>query len=116
MLEFGRFTPGFSAFIFGSFHFVILPKKMSARTGPVNFNVLVGIPGMLYASATDPIVSGIYHYIIAYIEVSGYNIFGGLEKGRHQMFNGYRRAGFLGEGYCNVPRLIIPCLIGDCWC
>ena len=33
---------------------------MSASTGPVNFNVLVGIPGMLYATATDPIVSGIW--------------------------------------------------------
>ena len=31
-----------------------------ARTGPVNFNVRVGIPGMLYATATDPIGSGIW--------------------------------------------------------
>jgi hypothetical protein len=33
---------------------------MLARTGPVNFKVLVGIRGMLYATATDPIVSGIW--------------------------------------------------------
>ena len=33
---------------------------MSARTEPVNFKVLVGMPGMLYAIATEPIVSGIW--------------------------------------------------------
>ena len=34
----GSVTPGFSFAIAGSFHFVILPRKMSARTGPVNFS------------------------------------------------------------------------------
>src|SRR5215472_13103155 len=32
----GSFVPGLSAAIFGSFHFVILPAKMSASTSPVS--------------------------------------------------------------------------------
>ena len=34
----GRVTPGLSLTIAGSFHFVILPRTMSASTGPVNFS------------------------------------------------------------------------------
>ncbi len=34
----GSFTPAFSFAIAGSFHFVILPRKISASTGPVNFS------------------------------------------------------------------------------
>ena len=34
----GSLTPGFSFAIAGSFHFVILPRKMSASSGPVNFS------------------------------------------------------------------------------
>ena len=37
----GSLTPGFSFAIAGSFHFVILPRKMSASTGPVNFSSAV---------------------------------------------------------------------------
>jgi hypothetical protein len=42
----GRFTPGFSFTIVGSFHFVVLPRKMSASSPPVNFNGVL-TPGML---------------------------------------------------------------------
>ena len=34
----GSFTPAFSFAIAGSFHFVILPRKMSASSGPANFS------------------------------------------------------------------------------
>src|SRR5262249_10201780 len=34
----GSFAPGLALAIAGSFHLVILPRKMSARTGPVNFS------------------------------------------------------------------------------
>src|SRR5437762_2160404 len=34
----GRLTPGFSLAMAGSFHFVTLPRKMSARRGPENFS------------------------------------------------------------------------------
>src|SRR5215467_4684542 len=37
----GSLTPGFSAAIFGSFHFVILAWKMSARVGPSSFRPLL---------------------------------------------------------------------------
>ena len=42
----GRFTPGLTFTMAGSFHLVILPRKMSARTGPVNLSAAV-TPGML---------------------------------------------------------------------
>src|SRR5499427_2993640 len=35
----GSLTPGFSAAIFGSFHFLMLPWKMSAMTGPSSFRL-----------------------------------------------------------------------------
>ena len=38
MSEPGRFTPGFSFVMAASFHLVILPRKMSANTAPVNFS------------------------------------------------------------------------------
>ena len=44
-------TPGFKAAIEGSFHIIILPKKILASTAPVNFNPL-DIPGKLYAGTT----------------------------------------------------------------
>ena len=42
----GKGQPGFSFAIAGSFHFVILPRKMSASIGPVNFSSAV-TPGRL---------------------------------------------------------------------
>src|SRR5437773_314378 len=42
----GRLTPGLSALIAESFHFVILAWKMSAMTGAVNFRLLT--PERLY--------------------------------------------------------------------
>src|SRR6516162_5958143 len=36
----GKLTPGLSALIAGSFHFVILAWKMSAMTGPSSFRLL----------------------------------------------------------------------------
>ena len=39
---------------------LLIEMSLLARTRPVNINVLVGIPGMLYATATDPIDSGIW--------------------------------------------------------
>src|SRR5215468_9726291 len=36
----GSLTPEFSAAIFGSFHFLMLPWKMSAMTGPSNLRLL----------------------------------------------------------------------------
>ena len=42
----GRLTPAFSFAIAGSFHFVILPRKMSASSAPVNFSCAL-TPGML---------------------------------------------------------------------
>ena len=49
----GSFAPGFRAVIALSFHFVILPRKMSASTAPVNFNSAF-TPGMLYTGTTAP--------------------------------------------------------------
>lgn len=41
----GRFKPGFSAAMAGSFHFVIVPMYMPAMTSEVNCSVvLLGIP------------------------------------------------------------------------
>jgi hypothetical protein len=38
MSVFGRLTPSFNFAILLSFHFVMLPRKMSARRGPVNLS------------------------------------------------------------------------------
>ena len=53
----GRLTPEFSDAIAGSFHFVILPAKMSATTGPVSFNPLL-TPGRLYDTVIAPNATG----------------------------------------------------------
>src|SRR5580658_2673368 len=42
----GSFTPLFKSAILGSFHLLILPRKMPARTSPVNFSCVV-TPGRL---------------------------------------------------------------------
>ena len=42
----GRVTPGLSALIAESFHFLILPEKMSAIVGPDSFRLLT--PDRLY--------------------------------------------------------------------
>src|SRR5262245_26535028 len=44
----GSFTFEFSDWIRGSFHFLIVPRKISASTGPVIFR-LFGTSGRLYA-------------------------------------------------------------------
>jgi hypothetical protein len=54
----GRERPELSSMILGSSQLVILPAKISARTGPVNLRPL-SVPGTLYAATTEPIVSGI---------------------------------------------------------
>ena len=59
MFWFGRFVPGLSVAIAGSFQDFILPRKMSARTEPVSLSPLFGSSGMLYAATIEPIVSGI---------------------------------------------------------
>ena len=41
----GSFTPGLSAAIRGSFHFVILPRKMSARVAPSNLSFVAAQHG-----------------------------------------------------------------------
>jgi len=55
----GSDNSGFNSTIRGSFHLVIMPKYMSAKIEPVNFNPLSGTPGRLYAATTEPMVSGI---------------------------------------------------------
>ena len=47
MSLFGRFTPEFSFAIAGSFHFVILPRKMSARTGPLNLSAALTLGNLV---------------------------------------------------------------------
>ena len=42
----GSLTPGFSFARAGSFHFVILPRKIPASVSPLNFSSAV-TPGML---------------------------------------------------------------------
>lgn len=49
--------PGFNDTIAGSFHIVMFPRKIFARTSPVKFNPLP-IPGRLYAGMTALIDSG----------------------------------------------------------
>jgi hypothetical protein len=41
----GQFTPGLSAAILGSFHLVMLPRKMSAMASPSSLSF--GLPGRL---------------------------------------------------------------------
>ncbi len=41
----GRFTPPFSALILASFHFVTLPRKMSASNSPVRRSCPSATPG-----------------------------------------------------------------------
>ena len=53
----GSATPAFSRAMAGSFQLVILPRKMSASTGPLNFSSLE-TPGMLYTGATAPTTVG----------------------------------------------------------
>jgi len=53
----GSFTPALSAAIRASFHFVILPRKMSARTGPVNLRSPV-TPGRLSIGTSPPSTVG----------------------------------------------------------
>ena len=45
MFVFGRFADALSATMRGSFHLVILPRKMSARTSGLNFSS--GLPGQI---------------------------------------------------------------------
>jgi hypothetical protein len=61
----GSVTPGFKFWIAASFHFVILPWKMSAITCPVNFSP-EDTPGMLYATVTAPIVSGMCNAFVMF--------------------------------------------------
>ena len=49
----GRFTPALSLVIAGSFHFVILPRKISARTVPLNLSSVL-TPSTLYTGTTAP--------------------------------------------------------------
>ena len=50
------FTFEFWEAIFGSFHFVILPRKMSAIVGPSNCNL--GLSGRLYVRTSAPATVG----------------------------------------------------------
>ncbi len=54
----GSCTPSFSAAIFGSFHFVIFPWKMSASVAPSSFTSPWKF-GRLYAATTAPATVGI---------------------------------------------------------
>src|SRR4026207_2081325 len=53
----GRLTPALAFAIAGSFHFVILPRKMSASTGPVNWRSLF-TPGVVEPGPTAPRPAG----------------------------------------------------------
>src|SRR5262249_57327421 len=52
----GSVTPGLSALIAGSFHFLILPWKRSAMTGADSFRLLT--PDRLYETVIGPITTG----------------------------------------------------------
>src|SRR5512138_1938543 len=49
----GRATPGLSSAILGSFHLVILPRKMSATSSDLSFSPFA-TPGRLYVTTTAP--------------------------------------------------------------
>ena len=53
----GSLTPALIFARAGSFHFVILPRKMSARIGPVNL-ICESTPSMLYTGTTAPSTVG----------------------------------------------------------
>src|SRR5215467_4473012 len=52
----GRFTPGLAALIFGSLHFVILPRKIAGYTSRGSLSSFA--PATLYAMAISPAVTG----------------------------------------------------------
>ncbi len=52
----GSLIPGLRAVIAGSFHFVILAWKMSARTGASSFRLVT--PDRLYDTVMGPITTG----------------------------------------------------------
>ena len=54
----GSFTPPFSATMRGSFHLVILPRKMSASSGPSNFSAPEATPGTFITGTTPPMTDG----------------------------------------------------------
>src|SRR5688500_2716998 len=54
----GSFTPGLAAAIFGAFHVVILPEKMSPATAGVR--VSFSTPSTLWATAMGPVTMGMF--------------------------------------------------------
>ena len=56
----GSSRPGFSDAIAGSFHRVISPKNIPATASAVSLRPFSGTSGMLYASTTPPIDSGMW--------------------------------------------------------
>ena len=55
----GGFAPGLTSLMRASFHFVILPKKTSARMSGVKRSL--GLPGKLYVATTAPITVGTWN-------------------------------------------------------
>src|SRR5437879_13847319 len=55
----GSLTPGFTAAIRASLHFVIFPRKMSARTSGVNRKVSL-TSGRLYVGTSPPSTVGMW--------------------------------------------------------
>src|SRR5215472_7818255 len=58
----GSLIPGLSAAIAGSFHFVIVPWKIPAMTGPDSCSLLT--VGRLYAMAIGPSTTGKYRTVL----------------------------------------------------
>src|SRR5215469_8411425 len=58
----GSLIPGFSAAIAGSFHFVMVPWKIPAMTGPDSCSLPT--VGRLYAMAIGPITTGKYRTVL----------------------------------------------------
>ena len=54
----GKATPGFKAVSAGSFHFTILPRKISPSSGPVSLIWPGWMPLMLTTGTTPPITVG----------------------------------------------------------
>lgn len=59
MFLFGKGSVGFNATKSGSFHFLILPRKISANSLPDNFNLPGLISGKLTTGTIPPITAGI---------------------------------------------------------
>ena len=58
MSAFGSFTPGFVAASFGSFHLVMVPRKIPAMVAPSSLSCVLPRAGRFQVSTTAPITVG----------------------------------------------------------